>query len=653
MQVSPKSCANCGSEVDGSRSAYGSLCLACVLRSGYTPGSDPSGPATTWAEVFPQLEVERTLREEDGLSVYLAQTHESDTSGRAILQVVSGSQLASAGGAAALEDRVRRLAAVAREIDGIPRVLDSGDLGDAYFLVTETPPLPSLPQAVAGKEPDELSLLLQAVAEGLEGIQQAARAESVSLRFDPELCFVDEDTGVVVQTPGLLPTATGTAGENKADMPMAITLLEEGNKIGSFQLEKRVGEGGFGEVWRARQEHPVVRIVALKIMKRGLHSPRARARFEIEQQSLARLDHPHIASFFDGGVAPDGRPYFVMEWIEGMSLNDHCDQVEAPLEERLRLFREVCEAVHHAHQKGIIHRDLKPSNVMVSATGEGRKATVKVIDFGIARALALEEDPAIDQTQLTRAEELIGTPAWMSPEQAAGAAGGEFDARTDVYGLGVLLYELLTDKLPFDSKLPAEELRRQVQEAEPRKPSARVAGSSKARRFPIDLDWMAMRCLEKQPERRYPSVSSLLQDLGRYDKDEPIEEPPELGYRLHKFVRRHRISLSVAAIVAAAIVAGGIAITYGLLTAREEKRLALESRDTATRQAAIAEAVSGFLSEELLTIEEKDGLLVANPRNHDVMLRSVLERAATASKGALMTCQRSRVSCVEPSRPVS
>ena len=213
--------------------------------------------------------------------------------------------------------------------------------------------------------------------------------------------------------------------------------------MGVYTLVKRIGEGGFGDVWQARQERPAKRTVALKILKHGLTSPRMRARFEVEQQALARLDHPHVARFFDGGATPDGRPFFAMEWIDGAGITDYCREKNLPLSDRLHLFGQICKAVQHAHRKGIIHRDLKPSNVMVSS--ESGEPAVKVIDFGIAKAL---EEPLTDRTLLTRAEEIVGTPASMSPEQAAGLGRTELDARTDVYGLGILLYELLCDAGP-------------------------------------------------------------------------------------------------------------------------------------------------------------------------------------------------------------
>jgi serine/threonine protein kinase len=390
------------------------------------------------------------------------------------------------------------------------------------------------------------------------------------------MTFVVIVSGTLLLTPSLL---TNGAADDRTGTPSAPTELTPGARLGSFRLEERCGEGGFGEVWKARQERPVEREVALKILKEGLHSQRARARFEVEQQALARLDHPHIARFFEGGTTADGRPWFAMEWIEGSSLTQFCMESKASLEERLRLFREVGEAVHHAHQKGLIHRDLKPSNVMVTANGGA--ATAKVIDFGIARAV---EDRSLDQTQLTRAEEIVGTPVSMSPEQAAGAGGSELDARTDVYGLGVLLYELLSGRLPFDPGLPPDELRRAIREEDPRKPSLRTGSPAQARQLKGDLDWIVMRCLEKDPERRYRSVSALLRELERHAKDEPVEAgPPELVYRARKFVRRNRVGVVAALTVGGILVGASIVSSIGFSSALKAQAEAETARDETQR----------------------------------------------------------------------
>lgn len=607
-------CTTCGGELAGGASPLGNLCPACVIRASCTPETRTDGSLTTWAEVFPQLEVERILREEAGLSVYLAEVVGEGDARKAVLQVASGKRFAEAGGVAALTTRAQRLSTC--EIEGLAPVLDFGDLADAFFWVTEAPDLPSLPEALEGKDAAALSLLVRAVTEETEAIIQAARATGVSLRADPDLCFVEEETGRVVLTPGLLP------GEAKpsVDAPM-ITKLAAGDQLGAFRLEEMVGEGGFGKVWRARQERPVGRMVAVKVLKSGLHSQRARARFEVEQQALAKLDHPHIARFFDGGTTSDGRPYFAMEWIEGQSLVPFAKQSEASLKERLRLFRQVCEAVHNAHQKGIIHRDLKSSNVMVASNGE--EPAAKVIDFGIARAV---ENPLVAQTQLTRAEEILGTPAAMSPEQAAGAGGSELDARTDVYGLGVLLYELLSGELPFDPKLPADELRRQIREEDPPKPSSRIVEPAKAKAVRGDLDWITRRCLEKDPERRYRSVSALMRDLERHAEHQPVEAgPPEIAYRAKKFVRRNRAVVAGSVVALVALVVGLVLALDGYRQANFRTIEAQDARATAEAEANNASEVTAFLKEHFFG-QLNPG---ANP-NSDLTLAEAVRHASEA-----------------------
>jgi|GEM_PF-1035976 len=608
-------CSTCGGEISGGTTPLGVLCPACVIRASFTPFPTKEGPLTTWAEVFPQLEVERTLREEPGLSVYLTRVVDDHETRRAILQVASGCRLLESGGTRALTARSQRLGAC--DFDGLAPVLDFGDLADAFFLVTEAPSLPRVPEALEGKAADELSLLVRAVTDETEAISRTGRAIGISLRGDPDLCFVDPQTARVVVTPSLLPFG-GDPVPDSANRPE----LVPGKRVGAFLLEEVIGEGGFGTVWRARQERPVERKVAVKVLKAGLHSQRARARFEIEQQALARLDHPHIARFLDGGTTPAGRPYFAMEWIEGHSLADFVKETGASLEERLHLFHQVVGAVHFAHQKGIIHRDLKPSNVMVTLHADVPSA--KVIDFGIARTLA---DPADNPTQLTRAEELLGTPAAMSPEQAAGAGGADLDARTDVYGLGVLLYELVTGALPFDPKLPADELRRRIREDDPPKPSSRIEDKRSARALRGELDWISMRCLEKDPERRYRSASALLRDLERHAAHEPVDAgPPAFAYRARKFVRRNRAVVAGSLVALVALVAGLALALDGYRRASGRAVEAQQSREEAEREAALSAQVKDFLQENFF------GLL--NP-NNNTKAGLTLEEAVTRAAEAL------------------
>src|SRR5512136_657168 len=304
-----------------------------------------------------------------------------------------------------------------------------------------------------------------------------------------------------------------------------------GTLIGRYKLLEKVGEGGFGAVYVAEQREPVKRRVALKIIKLGMDTKQVVARFEAERQALAMMDHPNIARVLDGGATETGRPYFVLELVRGVRITDYCDQNNLPTVERLKLFVQVCHAIQHAHQKGIIHRDIKPSNILVSLHDD--VAVPKVIDFGIAKAMG---ERLTDKTVFTRFEQFIGTPAYMSPEQA-GVSGLDIDTRSDVYALGVLLYELLTGRTPFDPKQLAQagldEVLRRVREEEPPKPSTRLSAlrreelTTTAQRRQTeppklisllrgDLDWIVMKCLEKNRTRRYETVNALAQDLERH-----------------------------------------------------------------------------------------------------------------------------------------
>ena len=374
----------------------------------------------------------------------------------------------------------------------------------------------------------------------------------------------------------------------------------EGILIGPYRTLERLGEGGMGEVWLAEQTHPVQRRVALKVIKSGLDSAQVVARFEAERQALALMDHPAIARVFDAGSTSQGRPYFAMEYVRGKSITTYCDRERLSIAERLELFIQVCDGVQHAHQKGIIHRDLKPSNILV--TRQDDRPVPKIIDFGVAKATSQR---LTEHTLYTSLGGFVGTPEYMSPEQADPGAAG-VDTRTDVYALGVVLYELLTGELPFErqrfSSSGLDEIRRIIREVEPPRPSTKIVPASvpsaTSRRTDVtrlrqrlrgDLDWITLRALEKDQARRYGSASDLAEDIRRHLTDQPVAAgPPSAIYRAGKFVRRHRFGVAATALVAL------VTIGAALVVAVQARRIAVE-RDRATRAADTAERIASFL----------------------------------------------------------
>ena len=367
---------------------------------------------------------------------------------------------------------------------------------------------------------------------------------------------------------------------------------------GRYTLQQKLGEGGMGEVWGARQTEPVKRQVALKLIKTGMDSRAVLQRFEQERQALALMDHPNIARVLDGGVTPTGEPYFVMELVNGLPLTRFCDERKLPLTERLELFVPICQAVQHAHQKGIVHRDLKPANILVSMI-DGQPVP-KVIDFGVAKATA---GKLTEETMSTGFGAVVGTLEYMSPEQA-GWDGEDIDTRADIYSLGVILYELLTGLRPIDSqrlkKAAFTEMIRIIREEEPSKPSTRLSTAEslpslatsrqmEPKRLTAllrgELDWVVMKCLEKQRERRYDSAAALARDIQRYLSNEEVEaRPPSAGYRLRKFVSRNRGQVAAVAAVALALLIGLMGFAWQARVASDQRDLANEAKLEETRQ---------------------------------------------------------------------
>jgi non-specific serine/threonine protein kinase/serine/threonine-protein kinase len=413
-----------------------------------------------------------------------------------------------------------------------------------------------------------------------------------------------------------------------------------GTVIGHYHLLQKIGEGGMGEVWLAEQKEPVRRRVALKLIKAGINTREIIARFESERQALALMDHPGIAKVLDAGSTSQGAPYFAMEYVAGDPITVYSDHHRLSTRERLELVLRVCEGVQHAHQKAIIHRDLKPSNILVTEV-DGRPAP-KIIDFGVAKALSQK---LTADTMFTRVGALVGTPEYMSPEQAS-SSGEDMDTRTDVYSLGIILYELLAGAPPLDlRKIAFEEFLRRLREEEPPKPSTKIRTQDPAtsmetarkrqtdpvalaREMRGDLDAIALKALEKERARRYGSPSDLAADIGRYLRNEPVlAVAPSAAYRARKFARRYRAALATAAaFVIVLIAAAGISIRQSIL--------ATEQRNRADREAAVAQAVSDFLQNHLLAqasaaTQSGPG---AKPNPH-LEVRTALDRAAARITG--------------------
>ncbi len=407
--------------------------------------------------------------------------------------------------------------------------------------------------------------------------------------------------------------------ESRADFGGVKTEAAE-ESIGPYRLITQIGEGGFGVVWLAEQDRPVKRQVALKIIRLGMDTEEVIARFGQERQALAVMDHPNIAKVFDAGATPTGRPYFVMELVRGVKITEFCDEHGLSTEQRLELFVQVCHAVQHAHQKGIIHRDLKPSNILV--TTQDDQPVPKVIDFGVAKATGAER--LAEVSLRTMADQMVGTPLYMSPEQAS-LGGSDIDTRSDIYSLGVLLYEMLTGKPPFDGRtLMAagfDEMRRIIREVEPPRPSARLITladeelrstarlhASEPRKLTSvmrgDLDWIVMKAIEKDRTRRYESANGLAMDIQRHLHSEPVlARPPSAGYRMRRWAKRNKLAFAAGSSIVAALLIGIALTTWQAVRATRAESEQARLLRSAETEVARSKAVSLFLQSTLAAVD--------------------------------------------------
>jgi serine/threonine protein kinase/WD40 repeat protein len=431
------------------------------------------------------------------------------------------------------------------------------------------------------------------------------------------LLAADEQSNGVLGEPA--PAVRGTMKIGFAEVPDETI----GQKIGHYKILEKVGEGGCGVVYVAEQTEPVRRRVALKVIKLGMDTKQVVARFEAERQALAMMDHPNIAKVLDAGATETGRPYFIMELVRGIRITDYCDQNNLSTKERLDLFIKVCQAIQHAHQKGIIHRDIKPSNILV--TLHDGVPVPKVIDFGIAKATT--DQRLTDKTIYTQLQQFVGTPAYMSPEQAE-MSGLDIDTRCDIYGLGVLLYELLTGRTPFDTQelmsQGIDAMRKTIREREPARPSTKLATlkgdelTTTAKRRSIessrlanllrgDLDWIVMKCLEKDRTRRYETANGLAFDLKRHLNNETVlARPPSSTYRFQRMVRRNKLTFAAIGAVAVALVLGILATTWQAIQATHAKEAALaaQASEKIQRQQAMANEKEAVAAQKAEATEE-------------------------------------------------
>ena len=422
--------------------------------------------------------------------------------------------------------------------------------------------------------------------------------------------------------------ATFTLGN---DFPYAA--LTQPTDVGPYHIVEVVGEGGMGVVYKAEQREPVRRVVALKLIKLGMDTREVIARFESERQALAMMSHPNVAKVLDAGATESGRPYFVMEFVAGEPITAYCDKNHLTVRQRLELFTQACAALEHAHQKALIHRDVKPSNILV--TRENDRPTVKVIDFGVAKAT---NQRLTERTVFTHRGQLIGTPEYMSPEQAE-MSGVDVDTRTDIYSLGVVLYELLTGLLPFDAKslrsAAFNEIQRIIREVDPPRPSTRVSTlgasaveiakrrqtqvESLSKQLKSELEWIPLKAMRKDPAQRYRTVSELASDVQNYLENRPLSAGPEsVSYRARKFVRRNKGPVAAASAVLVVLVTGIIGTSVGFVRAERQRRDALAARDS-------TDAVNRFLTKDVIGSADP-----AVMRGRELTVREALGNAAAA-----------------------
>ena len=489
-------------------------------------------------------------------------------------------------------------------------------------------------------KPKDIEAIYNAALQKSSGAERSAYLDAVCgddnfLRDRIEaLLKAHEEAGSFLEVPDV--------GQN-ATLDNLSSFEGPGTKIGRYELLELIGEGGMGLVYLAQQKKPIKRRVALKIIKPGMDSKQVIARFEAERQTLAVLDHPNIAHVFDAGTTKEGRPYFIMEYVKGMSITRYCDENKLNIEQRLRLFEQVCEGVHHAHQKGIIHRDLKPSNILVSVHGD--RADPKIIDFGIAKAVA---QPLTEKTLVTFQGQLLGTPEYMSPEQVD-MATQDIDTRSDIYSLGVVLYELLAGIMPFGHEslagLGFAEIQRTIREQEPDSPSTRLTSLGEeaktiaesrgtqvvvlARRLHRELEWIPLKAMRKDRCRRYKSASEMTDDIRNYLNGNPLIAGPETAiYRVNKFVHKHAGSVATAAIIAVAIILG-LVISTAMYFKAEKARVRAEKAEETTQQALQRESIARIQAEEAEKVAQEQHK-VAEARAEDYRRSLYFNRIALA-----------------------